>query len=157
MTKRGHKPVAKALPSQPMPPTQSKSPAEPPTTIPPPAEVHLPYWAVLLLLGGVFVALATWSWRKWPDIQIDYGQQLYFPWRIASGKVMFRDMKYVSGGPLSQCFHALIFEVFGVSFTTLIVTNLALLALLILLVHRLFLRMANEWTALMACLVTLCV
>jgi hypothetical protein len=157
MTKRGHKPGAKAPPPQPVPPAQSKSQAEPPATKSPPTEIHLPYWAVLLVLGGVFIALAAWSWRKWPDIQIDYGQQLYFPWQIASGKVMFRDMKYVSGGPLSQCFHALVFKIFCVSFTALIVTNLAILALLILLIHRLFLRMADEWTALMACLVTLCI
>jgi len=155
MTKRGHKPGAKAPPSEPAPPTQSKSQAEPPATNPAPTQVHLSYWGALLVLGAVFIALTAWSWRKWPDIQIDYGQQLYFPWQISSGKVMFRDMKYVSGGPLSQCFHALIFKIFGVSFTAVIVTSLAILALLILMVHRLFLHMADEWTALMACLVTL--
>ena len=72
------------------------------------------------------------------------------------GKGLYRDVAYLSGGPLSQYFHALIFKLFGVSFLALVITNLALLALFIGLLYFLFARAAGRWTAFMACLVTLC-
>jgi hypothetical protein len=113
-------------------------------------------WASGILIPVVFCVLAAWTWRKWADVQIDYGMQLYLPWQLASGKVLFRDLAYLTGGPLSQYLHALAFKCFGVSFTTLIVVNLTLLALLLALLYWLFLRMADSWTALAVCLVTMC-
>ncbi len=114
-------------------------------------------WVVVVLLGGVFAGLSAWSWRKWPDTLVDYGTALYLPWQLASGKVLCRDMTNLAGGPLSQYFHLLIFRLFGVSFTALLVANLVLVALLIWMLYRLFLRASDQWTATMICLVTLCV
>jgi hypothetical protein len=137
--------------------TPSRNPANSPPGTAPARGRRLPDWAALLFLGAVFASLAAWSWRKWPDIQIDYAQQLYFPWQIASGKIMFRDMRYLSGGPLTQYFHGLVFKLFGASFTTIVITSLVLLAVMIVVLYRLFLRCSDQLTAVMACLVTLCV
>jgi hypothetical protein len=110
-----------------------------------------------VVLAVLFAALTSWSWRKWPDISVDYGLQLYTPWQLSAGKVLYLDVKYLAGGPLSQYFHALIFKCFGVSFITLIVTNLVLLALFVCLLYRLFDGAANRGTAMAVCLAVLCV
>ena len=85
-------------------------------------------WLGLLLVGCVFVVVTVLSWRKWPDILVDYGMQLYLPWRISEGDVLYRDVMYLTGGPLSQYFNALLFKLFGVSFSTLIFANLTITA-----------------------------
>jgi 4-amino-4-deoxy-L-arabinose transferase-like glycosyltransferase len=109
-------------------------------------------WAGLALVGGVFVLAAALSWRRWPDILVDFGMQLYLPWRISEGEVLYRDMMYLTGGPLSQYFNALLFKLFGVSFRTLIFANLAITAGMLLLVYRRFLAAGDRLTATMVCL-----
>jgi hypothetical protein len=75
----------------------------------------------------VFFAMAFWSWRKWPDIQIDFGQQLYIPWQLANGKLLHQDI-VILHGPLSQYFNAFWFKLFGPSLTVIIFLNLFILA-----------------------------
>src|SRR3989337_197721 len=85
----------------------------------PATEEWFPRWLGPALLVVAFVALAWWSWRKWPDLQYDFGNQLYLPWRLSEGQVLYADIDYKEG-PLSQYLNALLFLLFGVSFTTLI-------------------------------------
>jgi hypothetical protein len=109
-------------------------------------------WAGLAVVAVAFVVAAAVSWRKWPDVIIDFGLQLYLPWRIDQGAVLYRDLHYLAGGPLSQYFNALLFEIFGVSFRTLIFANLAITAALVVLIYRRFLAAADRWTATTICL-----
>ena len=109
-------------------------------------------WAGLAVVVVAFVAMAAASWRKWPDVLVDFGLQLYLPWRIDHGAVLYRDLHYLAGGPLSQYFNALLFKFFGVSFHTLIFANLALTAALLVLIYRRFLAAADRWTATTICL-----
>ena len=109
-------------------------------------------WAGLLLVGFVYAAVAVLSWRKWPDILVDFGTQLYLPWRISEGDVLYRDVMYLTGGPLSQYFNALLFKIFGVSFRTLIFANLVIVAGVLILIYRRFLAAADRLTATMICL-----
>lgn len=109
-------------------------------------------WAGLALAGCVFVLAAALSWRRWPDVLVDFGMQLYLPWRISEGDVLYRDMMYLTGGPLSQYFNALLFKIFGVSFRTLIFANLAITAGMLVLIYRRFLAAADRLTATMICL-----
>ena len=109
-------------------------------------------WAGLAVVAVAFVVAAAVSWRKWPDVIIDYGLQLYLPWRIDHGAVLYRDLHYLAGGPLSQYFNALLFKIFGVSFRTLIFANLAITAALVVLIYRRFLAAADRWTATTICL-----
>ena len=115
----------------------------------------IPPWTSYLLLTVAFIVLTVWSWKKWPDILIDYGQQLYLPWQLASGKVLYRDVMYLTGGPFSQYFHALLFKSFGVSATTLIVANLCVLAGFIALLQWLFERATGRLAATSATLTAL--
>jgi hypothetical protein len=106
-------------------------------------------WAGLVLVGCMFVLVAALSWRRWPDLLVDFGIQLYLPWRISQGDVLYRDVMYLTGGPLSQYFNALLFKIFGVSFRTLIFANLAITAGMLVLVYRRFLAAADRLTATM--------
>lgn len=103
-----------------------------------------------LVLGAVFLSLAAMTWRKWPDLIIDFGVQLYTPWRLALGDVLYRDVPYLTGGPLAQYLDAAVFRVFGASVLTLVMVNLAILGGLLALVYRAFYRAADQLTALMA-------
>jgi len=105
-----------------------------------------------MLVGLVFVMAAALSWRRWSDILVDFGMQLYLPWRISEGDVLYRDVAYLTGGPLSQYFNALLFKIFGVSFRTLIFANLAITAAMLVLIYRRFLMAADQLTATMICL-----
>jgi hypothetical protein len=108
----------------------------------------------LLGLGVVavaFVLAAALTWRKWPDVLIDFGTQLYIPWRILNGAVLYRDLFYFAGGPFSQYFNALLFKIFGTSFSTLIAANLLLTAAMIFVIYRRFLAAADAWTATLIC------
>src|SRR5256885_11250095 len=103
-----------------------------------------PAFVAVLLTFGLGAAL---TWRKWPDATTDFGSQLYLPWRIASGEVLYRDINYLTGGPLSQLYHALLFKTFGVSMLPIFVSNLALGLGLLISLYWFFLKCADVWTA----------
>ena len=63
------------------------------------------------------------TWRRWPDLLIDFGRELYVPWQLASGAVLYEDIAYFNG-PLSAYWNALLFRWFGPSLLTLVVANL---------------------------------
>lgn len=111
----------------------------------------------LLILAIVFVALAVWSWRKWTDVLVDFGLQLYTPWLIAEGKVLYRDVSYIAGGPLSQYYHALLFKVFEPGYVVIVWSNLIIAGLLTWGIFRMFARAADLLTAFAIGLVTMCV
>jgi hypothetical protein len=79
-----------------------------------------------LLDGCIWAALLglAWSWGTWPDLLVDFGRELYVPWRITAGEVLYRELAYFHG-PLSPYFNALLFTVFGVSLRTLLLAFLA--------------------------------
>jgi hypothetical protein len=103
----------------------------------------------LLSLGtltAAFALFAALSWRTWPDILVDFGQELYVPWRLTEGDALYRDIAWV-GGPLSQYGNALLFRLFGVSLTTIIVANLALLAAVVGMLYGFFRRCGTRVSA----------
>src|SRR5687767_3427150 len=55
------------------------------------------------LLALLFVGLVAWSWRKWGDVFVDFGHEVYIPWQLSEGRVLYRDIAYFMG-PLSQYF-----------------------------------------------------
>ena len=107
-----------------------------------------------ILLGHavVFVALACWSWRKWPDPLIDFGRELYVPWQITRGRVLYRDVASLLG-PLSL--NAFWFQLFGPSLMTLVACNLTIFALCVAGIYRLIASATDRPTAAAASLSTL--
>jgi len=103
--------------------------------------------AVLCILA---IWLANRSWRRWSDILVDFGNELYVPWRLAEGDALYRDLFFVMG-PASQYANALLFRLCGVSLTTLIVANFAIVGVLVLFLYRLFVRAGDRLSATVVC------
>ncbi len=101
------------------------------------------FWIGLAIVATAFFFAAALTWRKWPDLINDFGIQLYIPWRLENGAVLYRDLYYLAGGPLSQYYHAALFKIFGTSFLTLIISNLTIVAAMLLLIYRQF-RLASD-------------
>ncbi|MGD1001026.1 MAG: glycosyltransferase family 39 protein [Candidatus Brocadiia bacterium] len=113
-------------------------------------------WAGPALIAATMAVMTWWTWGTWPDPLIDFGRELYFPWQIAAGKVLYRDLASIFG-PLSPYFNALMFRLFGVSLLALVLTNLALLGVLLALLYSILRRMGSRLGATVGCLVALLV
>ncbi|HWR96979.1 MAG TPA: hypothetical protein VN317_01010 [Candidatus Methanoperedens sp.] len=109
-------------------------------------------WFGPLSLALLFVALFCWTWRKWPDPQIDFGQQLYLGWQLSSGKLLQQDI-FWPFGPFSQYVLAGWFRVAGVSVMSLVWFNVLVLTAIVAMVYRLVLAMADRTAATAAGLV----
>ena len=91
---------------------------------------------VLLGLAVPLAALVLFTgWGRWPDVLIDFGRELYVPWRLTEGEVLVRDLSWFNG-PLSPYLNALWFELFGVGFWTMAWANIALLGVFCIVFYR---------------------
>jgi len=99
--------------------------------------------AAIAVCGAFMTAI---GWMKWGDLMVDYGSQVYLPWQIAEGKVLYRDIHYLFG-PLSSHVHALLFSIFGPGIQVLVVFNLLLAGVLAGLLFVMFRRSADALTA----------
>ena len=88
---------------------------------------------VLLSSGLYFLIL---SWGKWADILIDFGRELYIPWQISEGKVLYRDI-YFYYGPVSKYFYAFFFKFFPPSLTLVTILNFLVLGVFVIVLFRL--------------------
>ncbi|MAE77526.1 MAG: hypothetical protein CMJ85_11735 [Planctomycetes bacterium] len=70
----------------------------------------------------MFCAMLALTWRTWPDAMVDFGRELYVPWRIVEGQRLFSELAY-HNGPLSPHVNALWFSLFGVSLSSLLWLN----------------------------------
>ena len=116
---------------------------------------HAGVWAevagIAVLLGVTAFYLAT-SWRKWNHPLIDFGRELYVPWRLSEGAVLYRDVDDVYG-PLSQYFNAGLFKIFDPGLMVLVAANLTIFAAILALSYAMFRRAWGVAGALAACLV----
>ncbi|MCH7649952.1 MAG: hypothetical protein IIA63_02205, partial [Nitrospinae bacterium] len=101
---------------------------------------------ILVLLANAGLFMASISWLKWPDLLIDYGDQVYIPWRLSEGLVLYKDIFYTYG-PLSSYIHALLFKMLGPGIDVLIGFNLLIVAGLTGLIYFLFKKLSNPLTA----------
>jgi hypothetical protein len=88
----------------------------------------------------------VFSWRRWPDLLVDFGRELYVPWRLANGAVLYRDVDDYYG-PLSQYLNATLFSAFGPGLMVLVWANLAIF---VGIVSLLFLLLRRAWGPLAA-------
>ena len=115
-------------------------PGSPPSVAAPaPAGVGRWEWLGLAALAGLVAYFLAVSWRKWPDPLIDFGRELYLPWRLAHGAVLYRDVDDFYG-PLSQYFNAGIFTVFGPGLMVLVAVNLVIFTAIVAVIYQLFRR-----------------
>ena len=100
-------------------------------------------------LGVLFAGLAAATWRTWPDVLVDFGRELYLPWQVAAGRILYVDLAHYFG-PLSVYWHALLFRIWGPSYTVLVVSNLAVLLVLLGALHQLLVEAASRAAAVTA-------
>jgi hypothetical protein len=106
----------------------------------------------LPVLAATLLVLVWWSWGKWLDPLVDFGRELYLPWQITEGRVLYRDLASFNG-PLSPYANALWFTIGGASLRTIVAANSALALLLAWLLFALFRRFSTPAVALTAALV----
>ena len=99
--------------------------------------------SILVFVGSYMLHL---SWFKWPDLLIDYGRELYVPWQITQGKVLYADLNHLYG-PLSHYLNAFLFQVFGVGLSTLAYFNICLVILLSFIIYDLFKSIFGDFIA----------
>jgi len=116
----------------------------------PPRIVSLVAGPAVILIAAA--TMAWWTWGTWADVLVDFGQQLYLPWQIAEGRVLYADLAYYNG-PLSQYVNTLAFKLFGVGLHTMVVFNLIWMGLLIGLLHHAVRLVGGRLSAVAACLV----
>ncbi|MDC3379453.1 glycosyltransferase family 39 protein, partial [Planctomycetota bacterium] len=122
-----------------------------------PAAVHDPY----ALLGPALIAITAllltgWTWQTWADVVVDFGRELYVPWQLSQGQVLYRDVAYFSG-PLSAYWNTLVFHVLGDSVRSLTLVNLVGIATLLALLYHLLTRVSDRVSATAVCLMVACV
>ncbi len=98
------------------------------------------------IMAAVGLGMLTLSWKKWPDILVDFGTELYVAWQISSGRVLYLDIAYFFP-PLSPYWNSLLFTIFGTNLMTLAGFNLLLVAALAYLIYRIFLAMSDRTVA----------
>lgn len=113
-------------------------------------------WCGPIVVSTSFLVLTVWTWRKWPDLLADFGRELYIPWQLTLGKTLYTDIAYFNG-PLSPYLNSLWFRLFGVSFTTLIIVNLVILALITALIYTIFRDACDRFTAIIVSITFLCI
>src|SRR3954468_15948293 len=96
------------------------------------------------------ITMLAITWRTWPEPVTDFGRELYVPWQLAEGKVLYRDIAYFNG-PLSPYVNSLVMRIGGVSLMSLVAANLVVLAGVTLLLHRMLARISDELAATVAC------
>ena len=106
--------------------------------------------AGLIALAGLTLLFLAFSWRKWPDPLIDFGRELYTPWRLANGAVLYRDVDSFYG-PLSKYFNAVIFTLFKPGLMVLVTANLIVFATIVTMLYLLCRRAWGITSALAAC------
>ncbi|HEX8521021.1 MAG TPA: glycosyltransferase family 39 protein [Tepidisphaeraceae bacterium] len=114
-------------------------------------DYRLPYLGPLLILLFSLSMLAL-TWRRWPDILIDFGVQLYTAWQLSEGKLLYRDIAHIYG-PLSPWLNAIAFKFLGQSMLSLALLNMLFLAAILTLTYRLLTVIASRLAATIGCLV----
>jgi hypothetical protein len=103
-------------------------------------------WAGPAVVTAVFLAMLFWTWQKWADVLIDFGVQLYVPWQLSEGKVLYRDIAHYTG-PLSVYYNALAFRIFGVNLRVLELANLPILIAIVIIIYHLGTKLGGRFCA----------
>ena len=101
----------------------------------------------ILLAIGFFMLFV--SWRRWSLIILDFGRELYIPWKLSMGGVLYRDVYVDHYGPFSPYLNAFLFKMFGVNIMTLEFFNMGVVIIITYCIYRFFRHTANPVTAMM--------
>lgn len=72
----------------------------------------------LIILTFIFITYVFISYLKSVNSLSDIGREIYIPWQMLEGKLLYKDLLNIFG-PLAYQFNALIMSIFGVKFSVL--------------------------------------
>lgn len=104
-----------------------------------------------LIIAVVLIATLTISWEKWGDTIVDTGREVYIPWQLSEGKVLYRDVYVNQYGPLSVYINGALFKLFGVRMMTLHIFNILLTLGVAAFLYQLFLKSSGIFVATTNC------
>jgi hypothetical protein len=107
---------------------------------------QIPGWFGPGLIATAAAIMLFVSWRKWPDLLIDFGQQLYLAWQMSEGRTLYEEL-ICNYGPLAPYANAWAFEWFGASVMTLAGLNLGVFLGIAFFTYRLLLRIGTPFSA----------
>ena len=103
----------------------------------------------LCILSAIGFFMLFVSWRRWSLIILDFGRELYIPWKLSMGGVLYRDIYVDHYGPFSPYLNAFLFKMFGVNVMTLAFFNMGVVIVITYCIYRFFRHTANSVTAMM--------
>jgi hypothetical protein len=103
-------------------------------------------WAGPLVIAVAGIVMLVATWRKWPDVLIDFGQQLYLAWQMAEGRSLYSDL-VCNYGPLAAYLNAWVFQLFGGHMMALVGLNLAVFVAMAILLYRVLLVIGTPLSA----------
>ena len=103
----------------------------------------------LCILSAIGFFMLFVSWRRWSLIILDFGRELYIPWKLSMGGVLYRDIYVDHYGPFSPYLNAFLFKMFGVNILTLAFFNMGVVIIITYCIYRFFRHTANSVTAMM--------
>ncbi len=83
-------------------------------------------WLLAFLAACLFAYLLREGWGRRGDVLVDYGREVFLPWQVAGGKVLYRDLTHLFG-PVAVYANAALFRLFGPSLAVLTLANATLL------------------------------
>ena len=92
-------------------------------------------WIPALIIAGAFFYLFQISWLRWGSLLIDTGRELYVPWKILSGKMLYKDIFY-EFGPFSPYLNSLLCMIFGVHMRAFIISGTLTAILMCVLLYK---------------------
>jgi len=82
-----------------------------------------------------FLYLLKLSWLKWGDLIVDVGREMYVPFELSAGKLLYRDVSYLYG-PFSPYFNAALFKILGTHLRSLIASGIISVILTCLIIYK---------------------
>lgn len=83
---------------------------------------ELPRWVDGLSLLALFFALLAATWMRWPDALVDFWRNLYLPWRLSEGALLYEDVADWYG-PLPTLAAGALFSLVGPGLDALVALN----------------------------------
>lgn len=103
-------------------------------------------WPDIASLLALFFALLALTWMRWPDALVDFWRNLYIPWRLSEGALLYVDVTDWYG-PLPSLVVSAAFSLFGPGLEVLVAINTLVALGCLLLVRAVLLQVGDRRSA----------
>lgn len=108
--------------------------------------------AACLFVIFIWYHYLSMYWGRWGSVNVDFGREVYIPWQMLQGKVLYKDIANINC-PISPLLNAMFFGIFGASINTIEIVNLIISAVVAFFVWIIVLALADGLTAIVSVIV----